>query len=137
MQREVLRRIGSVETAREHRDGAGLERGFVHARIDAARHAGDDDETKLAQFTRKLRGEFLPGSGGFARADDGDEGLCEECGVATYGDQRRTWIDLREQCGVVRLATGDEARAHVFERFDFRFDGVGGRGNKASLGDVR
>lgn len=52
-------------------------------------------------------------------------------------DERRARVDLREQPGIVRLATRDEACAHLFERLDFRFDGVGGRRNQASLRYVR
>ena len=68
----VLGRIDAVVAAGQHRDGAAGEAGAMRGLVDAARQTRDDDEAGGAEIARELAGEFQPGAGGVARADDRD-----------------------------------------------------------------
>ena len=64
-------------TARQHADRAGLQRRDVGALVDAARQAGHDDVSRLAEAARQPVGERQAGGRGVARADDGDGRLLQ------------------------------------------------------------
>jgi hypothetical protein len=58
-------------TAGQHCHRAALNAGAMRCLIDAARQPRGNDETGLAKIARQLAGEFEPGAGCVARADDG------------------------------------------------------------------
>ena len=67
MQGFVLRRVDDIEPARQHGDGAAVQRCFVSRLVDAARQAGHDNVVHEADLGRQLPGELAPDGGGISR----------------------------------------------------------------------
>ena len=99
MKRGILRRVDHVEAARHHGDGAGLERGLMRRRVDAARQAGDDHVALAADLARQLPGEFPRDGGGVARAHDGDTAARQQADVALDAEHRRGVSTWRSRAG--------------------------------------
>jgi hypothetical protein len=75
VQVEILRWIGTVETACEHGDRSRFEARRMRGGVDAPRKARDDHEIHLAEVRRDRPGELQARRRCFARAYDGDRAL--------------------------------------------------------------
>ena len=60
VQRLVLARIGHVDPAGKHGDGARGERSFMRRAVDPARHAGHDDNPRRAEIAGETARQFSP-----------------------------------------------------------------------------
>ena len=105
----MLRRIDPVVAAGQHRDRAAFDRGAMRGLIDAARQARDDDEAGLAEIARQLAGEFQPGAGGVARADDRDHRPHQRVGRAAHAEQGRRIVERRQPRRIGGFARRDQA----------------------------
>ena len=106
----VLPRIDRIQAAAHDRDGARVRaqgtamRGGVYAK----RQPAGDDEPRLRQVLRELRGSVAAECGRITAADDRELRQTERHGVACdVQHQRRVW-NLRQQRRVFRGAPGDE-----------------------------
>ena len=97
------------------------ERSDMRRRVDAAGHAGDDDDALPRRARRRS-----PGRGGghwprrCARRPPRPSARAEEFGLAEHGQHRRRVLDGCERVRVERLAPADEAPADAFDRGQFR-----------------
>ena len=66
-------------------------------RVDAAREAGDDHMSLLANLLRQLPGKLSRQCGGIAGAHDGDAAAGKEAFITLDAKQRRRGIGLSEQ----------------------------------------
>jgi hypothetical protein len=66
VQFEVLRRIGMIEAAGQHADGAGLERASMRGGVHSAGETGNDDIACFAESGRQAFGEHQRGAGALA-----------------------------------------------------------------------
>lgn len=84
--------------------------------VDATRQARDHDESRVAEIAREPCGEFQPGGGGVARADDGDAGPQQHIDPAENGDQRRGGVDRLKRGRISALAEGEQTPAEPVQR---------------------
>ena len=103
LQLGVLGRIDVVEAAREHGDRAGRQRRLVRGPVDAAGEARGDDVTGSPDAAREVAGELLPGGGGIAGADDGDDGTGQQRRIALDVEERGRRIEGGERGGIAGL----------------------------------
>ena len=104
VKRGVLGRIDDVDAARHHGDGAGLERGLMRRRVDAARQAGDDHMAFAADLARQLPGEFpRRWRRHCARRRWPTPLRGRRLSIALDAEQRRGGVDLAQQGRIVRL----------------------------------
>ena len=113
--------VDPLMAAGEHGNGAGAKAGKMGGGIDAAGEAGDDTESSVAQLARQPFCELYASRRCVARADDGDQRLCENGKFAAHRMQRRRIVDHLQSRQIIRLAEHNEfdaarpkaARAHI------------------------
>ena len=108
---DVLGRVGLVEPAGQHGDGAGRQAALMRRRIDAARQPRSDRIALAAELGGEVARELDAGKRSVARADDGDRRQREDIGFALHGDDRRRLVHAPQHRRIVRLADGRQARA--------------------------
>ena len=130
----VLGRIDEVEAAGQHADraAAGLERGAMGDRIDAAREAADDGDPVRSEPARHLFGDLASVDGDAPRTDDGDGPLVGGRQRAADEEHRRPVVDLEELLRVSGVVPGDRLDAMAFEPLELAFRVYGG-----ARGDAR
>jgi hypothetical protein len=82
-------RIDPVMTAGEHGNRAALDRGAMRRLIDAAREAGGDHKSGLAEIARQHLRELQSGAGSITRADDRNHRPHQDIDGAAHAEQRR------------------------------------------------
>ena len=92
----MLGRIDFVMSASQHGDRAARHAGAMRGLIDAARQARDDDETGLAEIAGQRAGEFQPGAGRIARADDRNHRPHQGLKRAAHAEQGRRVVNRRQ-----------------------------------------
>ena len=115
----MLRRIDPVVAACQHRDGAAFDRRAMRGLIDTACQPGDDDEAGIAEIARQLAGEFQPGAGSVARADDRNHRPRRHIGRAAHAEQGRRIVERCQPRRIGGFAGRDQRDADPFRRGDF------------------
>ena len=82
VERAVFGRIDVVDPAAEHRHRARRQRPVMRRRVDAPRHARDDELARGAQVLGESAGEALPGGRGDPRPDHGDGGPAQAAAMS-------------------------------------------------------
>ena len=81
--------------------------------IDAARQPRDDDKAGVAEIARQLAGEFQPGAGSVARADDRDHRPCQHVRCPAYAEQRWRILECRQPRRIGGFAGRDQRDADL------------------------
>ena len=116
VKRLVLARIGHVDPAGKHGDGTRRERSFMGRAVDAARHAGHDDNPRRAEVAGETAGEFSPDRRAVPHPHHADRRRRKAGGIAEHGERGRRVGDRREGLRIVRIADQDHSPAKRFER---------------------
>ena len=119
--------IDRVDAAREHGDGAGLERSLMRRGVDAARQARNHRQAAAAQRGRDFAGEAPSIGRGVARSHYRLGVFPGLPAVAFHGEQRRRIVDLGQGRRVVGLAPGHQRGTRCRRRLQLALGlGLGG-----------
>ena len=87
--------------------------------VDAARQPRDDDEAGLAEIARQRAGEFQPGAGGVARADDREHRPHQRIQCAAHAEQRRRIVQRGEPRRIAGFIRRQQADADLLAGREF------------------
>lgn len=113
----MLWRVGNVDTASQHRDGAaaGLERSAMRRGVDSARQATDDDEAMCGEFKAQPLGHPQTGFARRARADHRHAGSVDGFEQTARDEKRRGVGDVLQVGRVIGVGPSYQARTEPWQ----------------------